>query len=189
MRTITLPAVLLSALLATGCAKDSPTAMSTNEAVLFSTDGSHDSQGPKVEASWYNNQRYLISVPSANSANPNQFQVACFHLGVNLNNQRATGPTGTMYAIFNPVNPADPTACFPHDHVLSAVPGVRGYSPRWKVVLALPGANFDPAILPLTSEAAVLAAVAAGQLTLHSPVAPLGAEGDILLAPVLGKQH
>ncbi len=87
MRTTALSALLLSSLLAAGCVRDTPTAVSTNEAVLFSTDGDHDSKGPMVEGSWYNNQRYLISVPSANSANPNQFQVACFHLGVNLNNQ------------------------------------------------------------------------------------------------------
>lgn len=140
-----------------------------------------------TEPSWYNGERYLISNPSAGSMNPNPLEIACFKLGPNLNNQRATGPTGTLYAVVSLADPDHPSECFPHDHVLSAVPGVPGYSPRWKVVLVLPGASFDPSILPLTSEAAVLAAVQAGQLILGSPTELLGAPGDIILAPVVGK--
>jgi hypothetical protein len=187
MRTRHIASLVLSLFAAAACAVDSGSAIPMPTEASLSEDGHHGNGAVVTEPSWYNGERYLIAVPSAGSANPNQFPVACFRLGVNLNNQRATGPTGTMYAILNPVNPDHPSECFPHDHVLSAVPGVQGYAPRWQVVIGLPGANFHPSILPLTSEAAVLAAAAAGQIVLVSPVTLLGAQGDILLAPVIGR--
>ena len=52
--------------------------------------------------------------------------------------------------------------------------------PRWLIILAVPGPAFDPAIMPVTSVAAVEAAVEAGQLELLDT-------GIVFDAPVIGQ--
>jgi len=68
-----------------------------------------------------------------------------------------------------------------HDHILSAVPGAPGYSTLWDLWEAWPGPNFDPAIMPITSEAALLAAAAAQQVVLLDDQLPLHA---VVIGPV-----
>ena len=74
---------------------------------------------------------------------------------------------------------ACPDGTLRHDHVLSAVPGSRGNTGTWTIVLALPGPAFDPANMPYTSVSAVEAGVAAGELVLVDT-------GIEFVAPVVG---
>lgn len=135
----------------------------------------------ELEPSYYNGEVYLLAIPSAKSGNPNQAVFACFNLGPDLTDQK-TGPSGTLYVILAPgaTQVACPGGSLRHDHVLSAIPGVDGYVPRWRIILAVPGSAFDPAIMPVTSVAAVEAAVQAGQLELLDT-------GIIFNAPVIGQ--
>lgn len=135
-------------------------------AVLAAADGPPPDQ-LELEPSYYNDDVYLLSIPSAKSANLNQAIFACFNLGPDLPNQRA-GPYGRLYVILAPgaTQVACPDGSLRHDHVLSAVPGVDGYVPFWRIILATPGPGFDISIMPVTSVAGVEAAVQAGQLEL-----------------------
>lgn len=153
--------------------------------LAFST-GSAKAGGPpgdnvELEPSYYNGEVYLLAIPSAKSSNPNQSAFACFDLGPDLTDQ-TTGPYGTLYVILVPgaTQVACPDGSLRHDHVLSAVPGTAGYVPRWQIILAVPGSAFDPAIMPLTTVAAVEAAVQAGQLELLNT-------GIVFDAPVIGQ--
>jgi hypothetical protein len=135
----------------------------------------------ELEPSYYNGDVYLLAIPSAKSTNPNQAVFACFNLGPDLTDQQ-TGPYGTLYVLLAPgaTQVACPDGSLQHDHVLSAVPGVEGYVPRWQIILAVPGPAFDSAIMPVTSVAGVEAAVQTGQLELLDT-------GIIFNAPVLGQ--
>jgi hypothetical protein len=135
----------------------------------------------ELEPSYYNGRVYQLAIPSAKSGNPNQATFACFNLGPDLTDQ-TTGPYGILYVILVPgaTQVACPDGSLRHDHVLSAVPGVDGYMPRWKIILALPGPAFNPAQVPFTSTSAVEAGVLAGQLELLDT-------GIIFNAPVLGE--
>jgi hypothetical protein len=148
--------------------------------------GSAQAGGPpaanvELEPSYYNGDVYLLAIPSAKSANPNQAVFACFNLGPNLTGQ-TTGPYGILVVVLAPG--ATQVACedgsLRHDHVLSAIPGTAGYVPRWKLVLATPGTAFDPSRMPFTSMEAVEAAVASDQLVLTGT-------GIIFDAPVIGQ--
>ena len=134
----------------------------------------------ELEPSYYNGEVYLLAIPSATSANPNQAVFACFNLGPDLTDQ-SIGPFGTLYVILAPgaTQVTCPDGSLQHDHVLSAIPGVDGYVSRWQIILAVPGPAFDPAIMPVTSVAAVHAATQAGQLTLADT-------GIVFDAPVIG---
>jgi hypothetical protein len=135
----------------------------------------------ELEPSYYNGEVYLLAIPSAKSANPNQAVFACFNLGPDLTDQQ-TGPYGTLYVILAPgaTQVGCPDGSLRHDHVLSSVPGAEEYTPSWQIILAVPGPAFDPAIMPVTSVAEVEAAAQAGQLQLVNT-------GIIFNAPVLGR--
>lgn len=153
--------------------------------LVFST-GSAQAGGPpgdnvELEPSYFNGEVYLLAIPSAKSASPNQAVFACFNLGPDLTDQQ-TGPYGTLYVILAPgaTQVACPDGSLRHDHVLSAIPGTPGYAPRWRIILATPGDAFNPTIMPLTSTSAVEAAVASGQLVLTDT-------GIVFNAPVIGQ--
>lgn len=153
---------------------------------LIAAGGSVLAGGPppeqiELEPSYYNGEVYLLAIPSAKSANPNQAVFACFNLGPDMTDQKP-GPFGTLYVILTPgaTQVACPDGSLRHDHVLSAIPGVDGYVPRWQIILAVPGPAFDPAIMPVNSVAAVQAAVQAGQLVLLNT-------GLVFNAPVIGQ--
>jgi hypothetical protein len=148
--------------------------------------GSAQTGGPpgdnvELEPSYYNGEVYLLAIPSAKSSNPNQAVFACFNLGPDLTDQ-STGPSGTLYVILAPgaTQVACPDGSLRHDHVLSAIPGTAGYAPRWQIILVVPGPAFDLSIMPVTSVAAVQAAVNTGQLELLDT-------GIVFDAPVLGQ--
>lgn len=149
-------------------------------AVLVAASGPPPDQ-LELEPSYYDGDVYLLAIPSAKSANPNQAVFACFNLGPDLTDQQA-GPYGTLYVILAPgaTQVACPDGSLRHDHVLSAIPGTPGYAPRWRIILATPGDAFNPAIMPLTSTGAVEAAVASGQLVLTDT-------GIVFNAPVIGQ--
>jgi hypothetical protein len=135
----------------------------------------------ELEPSYHNGDVYLLAIPSAKSGNPNQAEFACFNLGPDLTDQQ-TGPYGTLYVILasGATQVACPDGSLRHDHVLSAVPGVEGYVPFWRIILATPGPGFDTSIMPITSVAGVEAAVHGGQLELLDT-------GIVFNAPVIGQ--
>ena len=149
-------------------------------AVIAAADGPPPDQ-LELEPSYYEGDVYVLAIPSAKSANPNQAVFACFNLGPDLTDQQ-TGPYGTLYVILAPgaTQVACPDGSLRHDHVLSAVPGMEGYVPFWRIILATPGPGFDISIMPVTSVAGVEAAVQAGQLELLDT-------GIVFNAPVIGQ--
>jgi hypothetical protein len=151
-------------------------AVSTS-AVMADTDS-----GAANEFAYYNGQLYGLHIPSEDSSNPNQFTFFCYSLGPDLTDKPA-GPTGTMYAILAEGASLDscPDGTDKHDHLISAVPGVPGYAPRWNIKIVVEGPNFDASIIPVTSEQALLAAVDAGQLVIVDPPVPI-----VFEAPVIG---
>lgn len=156
------------------------TALLLYPAVFAAADGPSPDQ-LELEPSYYNGDVYVLAIPSAKSANPNQAAFACFNLGPNLTDQQ-TGPYGTLYVILAPgtTQVGCPDGSLRHDHVLSAVPGVEGYVPFWRIILATPGPGFDISIMPVTSVDSVEAAVQAGQLELLDT-------GIVFNAPVIGQ--
>jgi len=151
-------------------------ALSTS-AVMADTDS-----GAANEFAYFNGQLYGLHIPSEDSNNSNQFTFFCYSLGPDLTDKPA-GPTGTMYAILAKGASLDscPDGSDKHDHLISAVPGVPGYAPRWNIKIVVEGPNFDASIIPVTSEQALLAAVDAGQLGRVDPPVPI-----IFEAPVIG---
>ena len=123
------------------------------------------SEGPLIEPAYYNGDELGLLVPSGSSNSPNQVASACFHLGPQ---HRGSEATNTLYALFVPgaTQFACPDGSRLHDHVITAAPGDPGYTGAWTVVRVDPGPNFDIANMPYTSEAEVLAGVAAGELVL-----------------------
>jgi len=137
--------------------------------------------GAASEFAYYNGQLYELRGPSADSNNSNQFVFGCFHLGPNLNDN-PTGPTATIYAVIAEGASLDscPDGSQKHDHIISAVPGTPGYSTVWKLKVVTEGPNFDPAIMPVTSEQALMDALAAGQLV------NVDFPSIVFMAPVVG---
>jgi hypothetical protein len=148
--------------------------------VAFSANG-----GPLLEPSYYEGEEIGLLVPSGSSHNANQVfgGGGCFPLGPDMG---ATGraKAAVLYALFVPgatqygfqcANPA-----LRHDHVITVAPGDAGYSAAWRVWRVTPGPNFSAADMPYTTEAQVLAGIAAGKLVavdtgfeFRAPVVPL----------------
>jgi hypothetical protein len=172
---------LFTAALATGCANDAPTVTVPDSGPSLHAGG--HGHGPLREPAWYNGEEYLIQVPGASSNARNQVEIACYRLGP----AQPAGPAaGQMHVIFAP-NATQHEGCppeyglpfsLPHEHVLSAVPGVPGYNPRWEVLVYVPGSNYAGA-LP-TSVAEVEAALAAEEIV-------FAANAGRVLMPVIGR--
>ena len=145
---------------------------------------SHAAQSlkPGLELTWYQGKIYYFNIASSSSANPNQIPDSCFKLGPYVQQQV---PTQTLYAIFWPganMHVCNSDSSSTHDHLISAVPGVPGYSPHMKVLIVVTDVNFDPSIMPIKSVDALNAAVAARQLT----ILPFESTGSLIIqAPVV----
>jgi hypothetical protein len=105
--------------------------------------------------------------PSGSSNNQNELIIACFRAGPDMT-EHANAPRGRLYAVFLPgvTQHACPDGSVLHDHILSAVPGDASYSTEWELWDVVPGPNFSPAIVPITSEASLLAAEQSGMVEL-----------------------
>jgi len=138
--------------------------------------------GAASEFAYYNGQLYGLHIPSESSNSSSQFTFGCFPLGPNLNDN-PTGPTATIYAVLSEGASLDycPDGSVKHDHIISDIPGTPGYSPVWELKLVVEGPNFDPAIMPVTSEQALMDALAAGQLVNAPLPFPI-----VFMAPVVG---
>ncbi|MEP7065559.1 MAG: hypothetical protein ABI889_05965 [Gemmatimonadota bacterium] len=175
-----LPLLLAGAALLSSC--DSSPASAPKSAVFAdqASGNASNANAGSSEPAFYQGTIYNWMSPAGSSSDPNQLVRACFHLGPDLTGH-PSGPAGRLYAIVAPgaTMHACPDGSRRHDHVLSAVPGTQDYVPRWHLINAVPGPNFSIAIMPLTSEQAVLDAAAAGQITLIQT-------GVFILGPVLG---
>jgi hypothetical protein len=123
------------------------------------------SEGPLIEPAYYDGHEVGLLVPSGSSDSPNQVVSGCFHLGPQ---HRSSEPTSKLYSLFVPgaTQFSCPDGSRLHDHVITAAPGDPGYTGAWTVVRADPGPNFNIGKMPYTTEAEVLAGVAAGELIL-----------------------
>ena len=132
-----------------------------------STSRASASKDKDGESGYYNGRVYSWSFPSGSSNNQNQLIVDCFHLGVDITS-RTPSNVGRLYAVFldGAHQHSCPDGTILHDHILSSVPGAPEYTTVWDLMEAWPGPNFDPGIMPITSEEALLAAVGAGQVVL-----------------------
>lgn len=162
---ILIPLLLAATAALAGC--ESQPASPTRADLLSST--THDGN---VELAWFNGQVYHWAFPSQYGNTPKELLIDCnpgdgyFHAGLLLPPTVPANGTMKMYAVFlqGATQHSCPDGSFKHDHVLSAVPGTMGYSPQWAIFDVDPGPNFDPAIMPLTSEVAILNAAANGQV-------------------------
>lgn len=127
-----------------------------------------------AETGYFNGQSYQFVFPSGTSNNQNELLADCFRLGPDLTTHPA-GPSARLYAIFLPGASLHscPDGSVVHDHLLSTVPGFPGYTGHWDLLEAWPGPNFIPGIVPITSEADLLAAASAGQVIIIDDQLPL----------------
>ena len=134
-------------------------------AALLTAATAASSKDVLIEPAYYEGAEVGLLVPSGSSANPHQVMSGCFRLGPAHQGQEATA---ALYALFVPgaTQFSCPDGSRVHDHVITAAPGDPGYTGAWTVVLVTPGPNFDIGDMPYTSEAEVLAGVAAGELVL-----------------------
>lgn len=105
--------------------------------------------------------------PSGSSNDQNELVIVCFRAGPDMTTH-ASVPRGRLYAVFLPgvTQHACPDGSVLHDHILSAVPSDPSYSTQWELWDVVPGPNFSPGIVPITSESALLAAATAGMVEL-----------------------
>lgn len=121
----------------------------------------------EVELSYANGNVVQWQFPSGSSNNQNEFIIVCFRAGPDITTH-ANAPRARLYGVFLPgvTQHACPDGSVLHDHILSAVPGDASYSTEWELWDVVPGPNFSPAIMPITSEAALFAAEQAGMVEL-----------------------
>jgi hypothetical protein len=134
-------------------------------AALLTAATAASSKDVLIEPAYYDGDEVGLLVPSGSSNNRNQVVSGCFHLGPQ---HRSSEATSTLYALFVPgaTQFSCPDRSRSHDHVITTAPGDPGYTGAWTVVRVDPGANFDIGNMPYTTEAGVLAGVAAGELVL-----------------------
>lgn len=173
MRSLTPTALAAAMVLSlTACADDLPSeadraATAADAAIPGRFDVTAD-RASEPDLTWYDGVEYYLLFPSANSSDENQFTFGCFNLGPDQTGKHHH-QVGTLYASFLPGVSQDscPDGTVLHDHIVSAIPGDADYAPYWRPVFVLPTSSFDPSITPrLESEAAILAAVDAGQVVL-----------------------
>ena len=118
----------------------------------------------QYEPIYYDDQLYIAQNPGGHSQNHNQLTFGCFNLGPDLNGT-SNSPTIPIYAVLwsSATQHVCPDGSLAHDHVAVAIPGTPNFTPHWRVVFVIPVSEAEME-LPLTSEAAVNAAIAAGQV-------------------------
>ncbi len=132
--------------------------------------------GTTGEVAYFDGQVYAWQFPSQSSNKQNELVFDCFHLGVDVTG-RVAPHVNRLYAVFLPGanQHSCPDGTEVHDHILSAIPGSPGYSSVWDLMEVWPGPSFDPSIMPITSEQALLAAATAGQVVILDDQFPLHA--------------
>lgn len=180
-RSFALSSLIMGAAILLSC--DSSSSVSPGNSSIVADNTTGDLSRAHVsgrELAFYQGKVYQWMSPAGSSSDPNQLVRACFDLGPDLNDH-PSGPAGRLYALVLPgaSQHACPDGSRRHDHVLSAIPGTPGYVPRWHLINVVPGPNFSSNIMPITSEQALLAAAAAGQVDIIQT-------GVIVLGPVLG---
>ena len=172
--------ILAGATVLSSCDNSITSAPKPTVPIARNLERSSEADAGTSELAYYQGTIYEWMSPAGSSNDPNQLVRACFDLGPDLSGH-PSGPAGRLYAIVAPgaTMHSCPDGSRQHDHVLSAIPGVPGYVPRWHLINAVPGPNFSITIMPLTSEQAVHAAAASGQITLIQT-------GVVILGTVLG---
>ena len=133
---------------------------------------------PLTEPAFYNGQLVHFLLPSASSANTNEQVVAdCFRVGPQVPD--SVLPGAKVYIMLIPGASQEthcstdgrPAGPLTHNHVFSKAPGDSGYNAHFQLVLVGPGPDYPGAASAntYTSEAAVLAGIAAAQLVVLNP--------------------
>ena len=139
--------------------------------------------GSLREPVYYEGQVLFAQLAAATSSDPNQLQFLCYNFGHDFNPSDQNALASPVYVIIAPgatqhAGCADGSAPT-HDHVVGVIPGDAGYTGFYRItaVVALP--NFNPSRMPITSVAAMQAAVDAGEMVVLSPL-------FVIHAPIIG---
>lgn len=137
--------------------------------------------GSLLEPVYYDGRELIAVLAAAASSDPNQLHVLCFTFGHDFNPTDQDQLANPVYVIFAPGahQHSCPDGSFVHDHVVGVVPGDAGYTGFYRItpVMALP--NFDVRRMPITSVAAMQAAVNAGEMIIAPPL-------FVIHAPIIG---
>ena len=126
----------------------------------------HDGTTPEKWPAYYEGQVVTVMMgPGGNSANPHQIPHPCFGLGPDFSETARAADVPLLYIVMVPgaSQMSCPDGSGMHDMVLTTAPGDLDYNAVVQLAVCRPGANFDAA-MPYTSEAAVEAGIAAGEL-------------------------
>ncbi len=127
----------------------------------------HDGTSPEKWPAYYDGQTVTVMMgPGGNSANPHQIPHPCFGLGPDFSGTSRAADVPLLYIVMVPgaTQMSCPDGSGMHDMVLTAAPGDAGYNAVIQLVVCRSGANFDAAAMPYTSDEAVEAGIAAGEL-------------------------
>ena len=173
--------VVLPAALFLGC--DQPPGPSEPIDTAIASDGpafAHTGKGKGIltEPAWYDGQIVHFVLPAGNSNTDNVQVVAdCFRVGPAVPDNVPIN--GTVWVLAVP-GAWQETTCstdgrdagdLTHNHVFSVAPGDPEYNGKFQIVLVLAGNNYPGAAFvdDFNSAAAVLAGIAAGELTVAVP--------------------
>ena len=139
--------------------------------------------GSLREPVYYEGRLLFAQLAAATSSDPNQLQFLCYDFGHDFNPSDQNALASPVYVIIAPgatQHAGCPDGSAPtHDHVVGVIPGDGGYTGFYRItaVVALP--NFNPSRMPITSVAAMQAAVDAGEMLVLPPL-------FVIHAPIIG---
>src|SRR2546422_738138 len=139
--------------------------------------------GSLLEPVYYEGRVLFAQLAAATSSDPNQLQFLCYNFGHDFNPSDQNELASPVYVIIAPgatQHAGCPDGSAPtHDHVVGVIPGDGGYTGFYRItaVVALP--NFNASRMPITSVAAMQAAVDAGEMVVLAPL-------FVIHAPIVG---
>ena len=139
--------------------------------------------GSLREPVYYEGRVLFAQLAAATSSDPNQLQFLCYNFGHDFNPSDQNELASPVYVIIAPgatQHAGCPDGSAPtHDHVVGLIPGDAGYTGFYRItaVVALP--SFNTSRMPITSVAAMRAAVDAGEMVVLAPL-------FVIHAPIVG---
>ena len=138
-------------------------------------------QGSLLEPVYYDGRELIAVLAAAASSDPNQLHVLCFNFGHDFNPTDQDQLADPVYIIFAPGahQHSCPDGSVVHDHVVGVAPGDPGYTGFYRITPVFALENFNPGRMPITSVAAMQAAVDAGEMAITPPL-------FVIHSPILG---
>ena len=183
MKATMLIGFLLIALIAAG-ACDRPNTLggpSTSAPPSVLGDVTGVTQGSLLEPVYYDGRELIAVLAAAASSDPSQLHVLCFNFGHDFNPTDQDQLADPVYIIFAPGahQHSCPDGSVVHDHVVGVAPGDPGYTGFYRITPVFALENFNPGRMPITSVAAMQAAVDVGEMTITPPL-------FVIHSPILG---